>query len=67
MESTAELEALRRIPAVEALPEERTEWPDEADREYHRLMRELNAWSREHDWPMTTNSWIAEEAVRQSW
>jgi hypothetical protein len=67
MESTAELEALRRIPAVEALPEERTEWPDEADREYHRLMRELNTWSREHDWPMTTNSWIAEEAVRQSW
>lgn len=67
MESTSELKALRNFPAVETLPEERTEWPNGADREYHRLMRELNAWSREHDWPMATNSWIAEEAVRRSW
>ena len=32
-----------------------------------RLLRELNSWSRDHDWPMSTNSWIAEEAVRRSW
>ena len=67
MEFTAELEILRSVPAVEALPDDRAEWPDAADREYHRLMRELNTWCRDHDWPMTTNSWIAEEAVRQGW
>ena len=55
------------LPAVEALPDERTEWPDDATTEYHRLLRELNSWSREHDWPMSGNSWIAEEAVRRAW
>ena len=54
-------------PAVEVLPDERDEWPIDASREYHRLLRELNSWSRDHDWPMTGNSWIAEEAVRRTW
>lgn len=54
-------------PAVEVLPVEREEWPNDATREYRRLLRELNSWSRDHDWPMTGNSWIAEEAVRRSW
>ena len=38
-----------------------------AQKAYNHLLRELNQWSREHDCPMTTNSWIAEEAVRQAW
>ena len=67
METITEHKATRYFPAVEGLPSERAEWPDEAGREYSRLLRELNSWSREHDWPMSCNSWIAEEAVRRSW
>ncbi|MEJ2580300.1 MAG: hypothetical protein P8127_01475 [Acidobacteriota bacterium] len=55
------------IPRIEVLPEKRDEWPDNATKEYRQLLRELNDWSREHDWPMSSNSWIAEEAVRRSW
>jgi hypothetical protein len=53
--------------AANILPDEREEWPDTASREYRRILRELNSWSRAHDWPMSSNSWIAEEAVRRSW
>jgi hypothetical protein len=67
METITEHNAETIFPAVEALPNERAEWPDNADREFGRLLRELNAWSRDHDWPMSNNSWIAEEAVRRSW
>ena len=67
METIAEHHAPQAIPAVEMLPKERNDWPGEADREYNRLLRELNSWSREHDWPMSGNTWIAEEAVRRSW
>ena len=67
MESIAEHNATPYFPAVEALPENRTEWPDDAGSEYRRLLRELNSWSLDHDWAMSNNSWIAEEAVRRSW
>jgi hypothetical protein len=67
MEMITKHEAPEATPALELLPEERAEWPDDAAREYQRLLRELNSWSREHDWPMSDNSWIAEEAVRRSW
>ena len=67
METITEHNAILVYPTVELLPGERTEWPDDAGREYHRLLRELNSWSREHDWPMSGNSWIAEEAVRRGW
>jgi hypothetical protein len=67
METVLEHNGTRAYPAVETLPAQRSEWPDGAAREYHRLLRELNSWSRDHDWPMSGNSWIAEEAVRRSW
>jgi hypothetical protein len=67
METITEHKAATYFPAVERLPSERAQWPDEAGREFSRLLRELNSWSRDHDWPMSCNSWIAEEAVRQSW
>jgi len=67
METIAEHNATPFLPAVEALPENRAEWPDDAGREYGRLLRELNSWSRDHDSPMSTNSWVAEEAVRRGW
>jgi hypothetical protein len=67
VETITEHDAVSAFPAAELLPIEREEWPDDATREYHRLLRELNSWSRDHDWPMTGNSWIAEEAVRRTW
>jgi hypothetical protein len=67
METITELNAPQTFPSIETLPEERDQWPDDASREYTRLLRELNSWSRDHDWPMSGNSWIAEEAVRRSW
>ena len=67
METITKHDIARIYPAVEVLPDEREEWPNDANREYRRLLRELNSWSRDHDWPMTGNSWIAEEAVRRSW
>jgi len=67
MEIITEHNATKVFPAVEVLPRDRIEWPDNAGKEYSRLLRELNSWSREHDWPMSGNSWIAEEAVRRSW
>jgi hypothetical protein len=67
MEAITEHNAAPTFPGVEALPDERTQWPDDAAREYHRLLRELNSWSRDHDWPLSGNSWIAEEALRRSW
>ena len=67
MEAITEHDSVPSIPGVETLPEEREQWPEDAALEYKRLLRELNSWSREHDWPMAGNSWIAEEAVRRSW
>jgi hypothetical protein len=67
METIAEHNSAPFLPAVEVLPDDRAEWPDDAGREYRRLLRALNSWSRDHDGPMSSNSWIAEEAVRRSW
>lgn len=67
MDTTTEHNASPAFPAVGGLPVDRSEWPDDAGREYSRLLRELNSWSRERDWPMSGNSWIAEQAVRRGW
>jgi len=67
MEAITEHGSVPAFTAVETLPDNRSEWPEDAMREYNRLLRELNSWSREHDWPMSGNSWISEEAVRRSW
>jgi hypothetical protein len=67
MEAIAEHNGAAVFPAIEALPVEKEEWPDDAGRAYNDLLRGLNSWCREHDCSMVTNSWIAEEAVRQSW
>ncbi len=67
MEAITEHKAMPAFRGIEALPEDRSRWPEDAAREYNRLLRELNSWSRVHDWPMSGNAWIAEEAVRRSW
>ena len=67
METITEHSAATYFAAGDVLPDDRVDWPEGAGREYSRLLRELNSWSREHDWPMSGNSWVAEEAVRRSW
>ena len=49
------------------LPEDRTEWPEQARNAFHDVLRQLDRWCRNHDWPTSRNAWVAEEAVRQSW
>ncbi len=51
---------------MDALPADRKRWPRSADAAHDSLLRELNRWSRENDWPSTLNSWVAEEAVRRA-
>ena len=54
-------------PALNHLPADRQLWPRDAGEACDRLRRELDRWSRDNDWPHTSNAWIAEEAVRRSW
>jgi hypothetical protein len=49
------------------LPEDRTEWPEQARKAFHDVQRQLDRWCRQYDWPTSGNAWVAEEAVRQSW
>ncbi len=54
--------------AVEpVLPARRTQWPPEAREAFSGVLRDLNAWCRENDCPMTLNGSTAEEAVRRTW
>jgi len=65
MEQISEYQLVPAAPAVRALPEDRNQWPRDAGEAHGRLLRELNRWSRDNDWPSTLNSWVAEEAVRR--
>ena len=67
MQAAIETDILQVPQTLEGLPADRSQWPADAAREYNRLLRELNSWSRDHDWPLSGNSWIAEEALRRSW
>lgn len=53
--------------ATGALPANRAEWPDEATRAFRSVLRQLDAWCREHNRSRQINAWIAEEATRQAW
>ena len=50
---------------INAVPADRERWPIAADSARESLIRELDRWSRDNNWPSTLNSWIAEEAVRR--
>jgi len=65
--ATAETGAIEAPPQAGFLPENRSEWPDDARTVFRQLVRELDRWCRQHDWPARHNAWIAEEAVRKSW
>ena len=43
------------------------EGPGEALSAYRQVLAQLDAWCATHDSPRALNSWVAEEAVRQSW
>ena len=49
------------------LPDDRSEWPESARVAFHDVLRHLDRWCRQHDWPASGNAWVAEEAVRRSW
>ncbi len=66
MEQISEYRQVPAAPAMAALPGDRELWPRDAGEVHNRLLRELNQWSRDNDWPSTLNSWIAEEAVRRA-
>ena len=67
MEIRLERTNVQAPPTITALPGDRSAWPEDAGRAYTRLVRELDAWSREHGWTQASNTWIAEEAVRRGW
>jgi hypothetical protein len=52
---------------IALLPEDRTEWPEQARKAFHDVQRQLDRWCRQYDWPTSGNAWVAEEAVRRSW
>jgi hypothetical protein len=49
------------------LPKNRNEWSSGARTAYREVLGELEVWSRRQDLSKSLNSWIAEEAIRQSW
>ncbi|MEN8163901.1 MAG: hypothetical protein ABFS37_07215 [Acidobacteriota bacterium] len=56
------------IAAVEtALPTRRAHWPAEAQEAFSGVLRDLNAWCRDNDSPVTLNGLMAEEAIRRTW
>ena len=67
MQTTTEHGTPPIIAQVNGLPDDRSQWPTDAFDSYRRILRDLNHWSRENDFPLATNTWVAEEAVRQSW
>ena len=60
-------QAVQATGNLDGLPNDRAKWPEEASTIYRQILGELDGWCRHHDWPKSTNSWVAEEAVRRSW
>lgn len=49
------------------LPANTSEWSTGAKNAYKEVLGELDMWSRRQDASKSLNSWIAEEAIRQTW
>jgi hypothetical protein len=66
-----QVEILRDDSAVAAgvkrLPPRRSDWPRAAQQAYRSLLSELNVWCREQGCRGCSNTWVAEEAVREAW
>jgi hypothetical protein len=52
---------------MEALPADRSTWSDDAENTYREVLGELDRWCRDTGSSGILNSWVAEEAVRQTW
>lgn len=64
--------AISPRPSATAIPQpelsgEFGDWPSAARDTHRQVVAQLDSWCRSHDELKTLNSWIAEEAVRQSW
>ena len=59
--------ATSTIEPCHALPAHRGDWTTGAQNAYREVLGELDAWSRRQDASKNLNSWIAEEAIRQTW
>ncbi|MEE4273141.1 MAG: hypothetical protein V2I67_15820 [Thermoanaerobaculales bacterium] len=55
------------LPQTSALADDPNQWPSDARDAHRRVLAQLESWCRAHDSSGVLNSWIAEEAVRQSW
>lgn len=55
------------VPQSSPLSGDPSDWPFDARDTRRQVLSQLDAWCRTHDAPKTLNSWVAEEAVRQSW
>lgn len=49
------------------LPDHRSLWPREAKEAFGQVLSELNSWCREFGQPSSSNTWVAETAVREAW
>jgi hypothetical protein len=65
--ATQTLSPITALPQPVGLPDDRGQWPSEAQTAFNEVRRELDRWCRKHDWSPSTNASIAEEAIRQSW
>ena len=59
--------AVSAIESCHILPKNKNDWSTGAKTAYGEVLGELDAWSRREDASKSLNSWIAEEAVRQTW
>ncbi len=66
MEIISDLQMSPTPIVMDGVPDDRKRWSRSAGAARDSLLRELNRWSRDNDWPSTLNSWIAEEAVRRA-
>ena len=67
MQTTTEPRTSTIVTQAKVLPDDRSQWPSDAGDSYRSVLRDLDRWSRENGFPMVTNGWVAEEAVRQGW
>lgn len=67
MEHISEHQISQGPPVMNSLPDSRTRWPRDAELAYGDVLRQLNRWSHDNDWPLIANTWIAEEAIRREW
>ena len=67
MDNIAFAACVSDTPHHTSLPDDRSEWPEQARKAFHDVVGQLDRWCRRYYWPTTGNARVAEEAIRQSW